>query len=56
MGDRGEVGTIGFDEQTIGWNRLGNLPQHAGILKGEDAGKREIKPQIQRILRQPGIA
>ena len=52
---RGKLGTVGLDQHAIQRRLLGNLAEHPRIGERENARKGQIEPQVQRILRQPGI-
>ena len=49
MRNRREVGRIGFDEHSIQRHFTYNLPQRLGVLKGDDAGKGQIKSQVKVV-------
>ena len=46
MGNRREIGTIGFDHQAIRGDGSCDLCEFAGIGKGHDTGKRNHEAQI----------
>ena len=56
VGDRRKVRTVGLDEHAIQRRLFGDLPQHRRVVERQNSGKGKIEPQIQRILRQPGIS
>ena len=54
--NRCQIGTVGFDQHAIQRRMFGDVSQHRRILEGENPRKGQVKSQIQRILRQPGIS
>src|SRR5207253_1798074 len=51
-----EVRGVGLHEDAVQGDRLGDVAQHRRVVESDDAGEREIKPQVQRVLCQPGVA
>ena len=45
-----QVGTVGFDEHALQGHLLGDFFDLKRILEGDDAGKRDVKPQLQGRL------
>ena len=46
LGFRGQIGGIGFDQDTLQGNPLGHFPQGFGLLERDDPGKRNVESQF----------
>ena len=54
--DRCEIGAVGFDQESIQRNGLRNVPQRRGARERQNAGKRQVESQVERIFCQCRIS
>ena len=47
MGHGRKIRAVGFNQQAVQGHPSGDVAQIGGIFKGEDAGKRNMKPHVQ---------
>ncbi len=47
VGNRSEIGGIGFDEDAVERAEAGHIAHFAGVFKGDESGKSQIKTKVE---------